>query len=149
MVWHTVPRSVQLLFPKRIWKGNPSGNRVYLTFDDGPVPGVTDYVLNELARRGQKATFFMVGDNIRKHANLAKEVLEAGHGIGNHTYHHRNGWNTPDQEYLDNVLAFLDEIAEAILKSQLLVLKLYLSGKALELAEACGKVEGINVNFFI
>jgi peptidoglycan/xylan/chitin deacetylase (PgdA/CDA1 family) len=110
MVWHTVPRSVQLLFPKRIWKGDPSGNRVYLSFDDGPVPGVTDYVLNELARRGQKATFFMVGDNIRKHANLAKEVLQAGHGFGNHTYHHRNGWNTPDQEYLDNVWAF-DQIA--------------------------------------
>lgn len=110
MVWHTVPRSVQLLFPKRIWKGDPSGNRIYLTFDDGPVPGVTDYVLNELAKRGQKATFFMVGDNLRKHAGLAREVLQAGHGFGNHTYHHRNGWNTPDQEYLDNVRAF-DQIA--------------------------------------
>ncbi len=106
MVWHTVPRPIQLLFPKRIWKGDPSGNRVYLTFDDGPVPGVTDYVLNELAKRGQKATFFMVGDNVRKHAGLAAEVLQAGHGVGNHTYHHRNGWNTPDRDYLENVRDF-------------------------------------------
>ena len=62
--------------------------QVYLTFDDGPVPGITDFVLDELAKRGQQATFFMVGDNVRKHASLAQEVLQAGHQIGNHTYNH-------------------------------------------------------------
>ncbi|WP_332913683.1 polysaccharide deacetylase family protein [Algoriphagus boritolerans] len=58
MVWHTVPRAVQLAFPKRIWSGEDSENQVFLTFDDGPVPGVTDFVLNELSKRDQKATFF-------------------------------------------------------------------------------------------
>lgn len=106
MVWHTVPRAVQLLFPKRTWEGDPRTNRVYLTFDDGPVPGVTDFVLNELAKRGQQATFFMVGDNIKKHPELAKAVLDAGHGIGNHTFNHLNGWKTPDRDYLENIRTF-------------------------------------------
>lgn len=109
MVWHTVPRAIQLLFPKRIWECDPSGNRVYLTFDDGPVPGVTEYVLEELAKRGQKATFFMVGDNVQKHPALAREVLSAGHGIGNHTFNHLKGWRTSDQKYLENI-QFFDEI---------------------------------------
>ncbi|OOG75280.1 polysaccharide deacetylase family protein [Algoriphagus sp. A40] len=110
MVWHTVPALIQSLFPKRIWEGDATGNRVYLTFDDGPVPGVTDYVLEELACRGQKATFFMVGDNIQKHPALAREVLEAGNGIGNHTFHHLNGWKTSLTEYLENIRDF-DRIA--------------------------------------
>lgn len=117
MVFHTVPRAIQLLFPKRIWKGDASTNQIYLTFDDGPVPGVTDYVLNELAKRNQKATFFMVGDNIRKFPKLANEVLHAGNGFGNHTYNHCNGWKTPNSEYLKNVLAF-DRIAGEILGFQ-------------------------------
>lgn len=111
MVWHTVPRPVQMLFPKRTWEGDTLGNRVHLTFDDGPVVGVTDYVLNELAKRNQKATFFMVGDNIQKHPQLAGEVLNSGHGIGNHTFNHLNGWKTSDSDYLNNVLAF-DRILE-------------------------------------
>lgn len=103
MVWHTVPRIVQRFFPNRTWAGDPFGDKVYLTFDDGPVPGVTDYVLNELAKRNQKATFFMVGDNVRKHAMLAGEVATQGHQIGNHTFNHLKGWNTSDSEYLENV----------------------------------------------
>ena len=112
MVWHTVPRAVQLLFPRRIWRKVPSENRICLTFDDGPVPGATDYVLNELAKRGQKATFFMVGDNIQKHTSLAKEVLAAGHRVGNHTFNHRNGWKTPDADYLGNIRAFDEVLGE-------------------------------------
>jgi peptidoglycan/xylan/chitin deacetylase (PgdA/CDA1 family) len=111
MVWHTVPRSVQLLLPKRMWEGDAVGSRVHLTFDDGPVAGVTDYVLNELAKRNQKATFFMVGDNIRKNPELAAEVLKSGHGIGNHTFNHLNGWKTPNAEYLENIQA-CDRILE-------------------------------------
>lgn len=114
MVWHTVPKAVQLIFPKRIWTGDSSGNHVYLTFDDGPVPGVTDFVLNELAKRGQKATFFMVGDNLRKHHTLGKEVLESGHQIGNHTFNHLNGWKTSDAEYFKNVQAFDRELETSL-----------------------------------
>lgn len=103
MVWHTVPRLVQSFFPDRVWGKAGEGDKVYLTFDDGPVPGVTDYVLNELAKRGQKATFFMVGDNVRKHPGLARELLGAGHGVGNHTYHHLNGWKTSSENYLSDI----------------------------------------------
>ncbi|WP_026968695.1 polysaccharide deacetylase family protein [Algoriphagus terrigena] len=114
MVWHTVPRAVQLLFPRRIWRRVPSENRICLTFDDGPVPGATDYVLNELARRGQKATFFMVGDNIQKHTSLAREVMAAGHRVGNHTFNHRNGWKTPNADYLQNIRAFDEVLGERL-----------------------------------
>ena len=86
----TVPRWVQSLYKNRIWEVDTAEKQLFLTFDDGPVPGVTDYVLNELAKRGQRATFFMVGDNIQKHPDLAKEVKGAGHSIGNHTFHHQN-----------------------------------------------------------
>lgn len=120
MVWHTVPRAVQLLFPKRVWKGDSSDKRVYLTFDDGPVPGVTDFVLNELAIRDQKATFFMVGHNLQKFPKLGYEVLEQGHRIGNHTHNHLNGWKTNDADYLKNIQAF-DQVLDTTLgvKTQL------------------------------
>lgn len=117
MVWHTVPRPVQLFFPKRIWSGEASGNQVYLTFDDGPVPGVTDFVLNELAKRNQKATFFMVGDNLRKYPTLGKEVLESGHAIGNHTQNHLNGWKTNDATYFKNITDF-DQLLDTTLGIQ-------------------------------
>ncbi|PZX56560.1 polysaccharide deacetylase family protein [Algoriphagus chordae] len=103
MIWHTVPALVQRLFPDRIWRKDAGENTVYLTFDDGPVPGVTDYVLQQLAKRNQKATFFVVGDNVRKYPELAQEIISAGHAIGNHTYNHLNGWKTEKSIYLDNI----------------------------------------------
>ncbi|MBN3522097.1 polysaccharide deacetylase family protein [Algoriphagus lutimaris] len=105
MVFHTVPFFIQRLFPKRIWSKNSEGNQVFLTFDDGPVPGVTDFVLQELSKRTMKATFFMVGDNVRKHSSLAKEVLSQGHQLANHTFHHLNGWKTNREKYLQDFLA--------------------------------------------
>lgn len=105
MVFHTVPWVIQRLFPQRIWSKNSEGNQVFLTFDDGPVPGVTDFVLQELSKRAMKATFFMVGDNVRKHSSLAKEVLSQGHQIANHTFHHLNGWKTKREKYVQDFLA--------------------------------------------
>jgi peptidoglycan-N-acetylglucosamine deacetylase len=120
MVWHSVPTIIQGIFPKRIWRGDAAEDRVYLTFDDGPVPQVTEFVLNQLAKRNLTATFFMVGDNVRKHPELAKDVLSSGHRIGNHTYHHLNGWKTPDTEYFDNVRRFDSLVEEKFgLKSDL------------------------------
>lgn len=103
MVWHTVPKIIQRLFPKRVWEVDKEQNSVFLTFDDGPVPGVTDFVLEELDKRGQKANFFMVGANVQKHAELAKAVITSGHRIGNHTFNHLNGWKSTDADYLKNV----------------------------------------------
>lgn len=103
MVLHAVPWWVQNSFPERVWKKNETQNSVYLTFDDGPVPGATDYVLKELEARKMKATFFMVGDNVRKYPKLAKEVLSNGHAIGNHTFHHMNGWKTAKDIYMQDI----------------------------------------------
>src|SRR5690606_20422431 len=103
MIWHTVPVFIQRLFPQRLWRKSGAENTIYLTFDDGPVPGVTDYVLRELAKRNQKATFFLVGDNVRKHPTLAKEIGSEGHQLGNHTFNHLNGWKTEKSIYLENV----------------------------------------------
>jgi peptidoglycan/xylan/chitin deacetylase (PgdA/CDA1 family) len=100
-----LPYILTLLYPNRLWKGPELERKVSLTFDDGPVPGVTDWVLGELAKRGLSATFFMVGDNVRKHTSLAQEVVAAGHQVGNHTYHHLSGWKTSTGAYLKDVVA--------------------------------------------
>lgn len=104
MVWmHHVPSLIPKVFDKFIWNKNRDDKAVYLTFDDGPVPGITDFVLNELSKRSMTATFFMVGGNVEKHPNLAKEVLQAGNGIGNHTFNHLDGYRNPDMMYLENI----------------------------------------------
>ncbi|MFC5625921.1 polysaccharide deacetylase family protein [Algoriphagus winogradskyi] len=103
MILHTVPKLFQMLYPKRIWKKSEPENTIFLTFDDGPVPGVTDFVLEELAKRNQKATFFVVGDNVRKNPLLAQTIISSGHKLGNHTFNHLNGWKTEKSVYLDNI----------------------------------------------
>ena len=102
---HQLPFFMSSLYPNRIWKGPSLEQKITLTFDDGPVPGITDWVLEELAKRDMKAMFFMVGDNVRKHPALAQEVVAAGHQLGNHTYHHLSGWKTSTQAYLTDVTA--------------------------------------------
>lgn len=91
----------------------PSATKdLYLTFDDGPVPGPTEFVLDVLARFNIKATFFCIGDNIRKHPDLFGRVLESGHVVGNHTFHHVSGWKTPAIEYVEEVNLCEEEIAK-------------------------------------
>lgn len=114
---HRFPSWVEHLFPHRRWEGPSDGKSIYLTFDDGPVPGITDWVLEELAKRGQVATFFMVGDNVRKHPELALEVLARGHRVGNHTFHHLHGWRSSYRTYLQDVQA-CDEVLLAVLGVQ-------------------------------
>ena len=100
---YQIPFFLPFLYSNRLWSGPASERKISLTFDDGPVPGITDWVLEELEKRGMKATFFMVGDNVRKHPALAQSVLAAGHQLGNHTYHHLSGWKTSTQTYLNDV----------------------------------------------
>lgn len=90
----------QCLYPYGVFR---TGKAVYLTFDDGPIPEVTPKVLAILAQYKVKATFFMVGENIDKHPEVFRQVVEAGHHIGNHTYNHLKGWKTPFNEYMSNV----------------------------------------------
>ncbi|HLT08491.1 MAG TPA: polysaccharide deacetylase family protein [Cyclobacteriaceae bacterium] len=103
MLFHHVPSWVQLFFPRYVWHRSRGEKKVYLTFDDGPVPGITDFVLEELAEREMKATFFMVGENVVKHLSLAKKVRDQGHQIGNHTFNHLNGLRFSAEEYVENV----------------------------------------------
>lgn len=105
MRFYQLPFFLPILYPNRLWKGPTAERKISFTFDDGPVPGITDWVLEELENRSMKATFFMVGDNVRKHPTLAQTVLAAGHQLGNHTYHHLSGWKTSTQTYLDDVAA--------------------------------------------
>ncbi len=103
MRFYQLPFFLPFLYPNRLWKGPTAERKISLTFDDGPVPGITDWVLEELENRSMKATFFMVGDNVRKHPALAQTVVESGHQLGNHTYHHLSGWKVSTQTYLDDV----------------------------------------------
>ncbi|MCX6305144.1 MAG: polysaccharide deacetylase family protein [Bacteroidetes bacterium] len=80
-----------------------NGKVIYLTFDDGPVPEATPEVLDILAKYKAKATFFMVGDNVRRYPGIFNRVVQDGHAIGNHTFHHVNGWHTPPGAYMDDV----------------------------------------------
>jgi peptidoglycan/xylan/chitin deacetylase (PgdA/CDA1 family) len=105
MRFYQLPFFLPFLYPNRLWNGHTSERKISLTFDDGPVPGITDWVLEELEKRGMRATFFMVGDNVRKYPALAQTVLAAGHQLGNHTYYHLSGWKTATQTYLDDVAA--------------------------------------------
>ena len=114
MRFYQLPFFLPFLYPNRLWSGPASERKISLTFDDGPVPGITDWVLDELVKRGMKATFFMVGDNVRKHPALAQSVVAAGHQLGNHTYHHLSGWKTSTQTYLDDVASCDAILADTI-----------------------------------
>lgn len=98
------PLLYRLLFPEAIWRVNRSGAAtVYITFDDGPIPEVTPQVLDILDDEDVKATFFMVGDNVRRHPELLDEVRRRDHVVGNHTMHHLQGRSTSCRNYLRDI----------------------------------------------
>ena len=97
------PQIIRQLYPRAYWRMNASERAVYLTFDDGPIPEVTPWVLDVLDRYHIKATFFMVGDNVRKHPDEYRMVVERGHRIGNHTYNHLKGFKEDPEYYMANI----------------------------------------------
>ncbi|MBK8556470.1 MAG: polysaccharide deacetylase family protein [Lewinellaceae bacterium] len=98
------PRLLKALMPAYVWDvPSEKENTLYLTFDDGPIPEVTPWVLQTLQEFQAKATFFCVGDNIRKYPDVFQQVVDAGHAVGNHTFNHLNGWNTDNLNYFHNV----------------------------------------------
>lgn len=103
MLIEQVPEFLRLLYPHAEWRGDTSRKVVYLTFDDGPIPGVTPWVLDLLDKYGIKATFFLVGDNVRKHPEEFRMILERGHRVGNHTFNHIKGPSYKAESYLANV----------------------------------------------
>ena len=94
------PLFLQWYYANLTWRKAKTEKSVYLTFDDGPIPNVTDFVLNTLKDFQIKATFFCIGDNISKHPIIFDRIKREGHAIGNHTYHHLKGWETDDATYL-------------------------------------------------
>lgn len=96
------PQFIQNLFPNYTWRVPTEEKEVYLTFDDGPIPEVTPWVLEQLANYQAKATFFCVGDNVEKHPDVFEAVRAQGHTIGNHTYHHLDGWTSENINYFHN-----------------------------------------------
>lgn len=97
------PSVVRKMFPNYIWNVSTSEPVVYLTFDDGPTPEITEWVLHELNKFNAKATFFCIGDNVTKHNHVFKRIIEKGHAIGNHTHNHLRGWKTKTKIYIENV----------------------------------------------
>ena len=90
------------LYPRATWRMDRHEKAVYLTFDDGPIPEATPFILEVLAKYDIKATFFMVGDNVRKYPEVFRQVVEAGHRIGNHTFNHIGGFKHTISSYSDN-----------------------------------------------
>ena len=95
------PSVLKLLYPKRISRIKDK-NAIYLTFDDGPIPDVTPWVLDLLEEYSAKATFFCIGENVEKHPEIFRSILEKEHAVGNHTFNHLNGWKTGKAPYIEN-----------------------------------------------
>jgi len=108
------PTLLRLLFAPIICKIKTNEKKIYLTFDDGPIPEITPWVLNLLNEYNAKATFFCVGENVYKYPEIYRNILENGHVTGNHTYHHLKGWKTNTSEYFENI-----EKAERLINSPL------------------------------
>lgn len=97
------PWIVQKVFSDYTWCYSSEEKTIYLTFDDGPTPEVTDFVLDELKKFNAKATFFCVGENVKRHHQLYERILEEGHAVGNHTFNHLNGFRTKNKQYFENI----------------------------------------------
>jgi peptidoglycan/xylan/chitin deacetylase (PgdA/CDA1 family) len=104
------PLLYRLFFPGAYWRLNTDKKSVYLTFDDGPIPEVTPWLLDVLDQYNIKATFFCVGDNVRKHPEIYQLIIDRGHKVGNHTFHHVQGLKTRTKDYKKDV----EEAAEFI-----------------------------------
>lgn len=96
--------ALKLLYPKAVWNVKAKDKKLYLTFDDGPIPGLTEWVLDVLKQYKVKATFFCVGNNIEKYPEIFNRIINEGHLVANHTYNHVKGFKTKTTDYLENTL---------------------------------------------
>ncbi len=99
----TTPWWLRRLFPGCLWDVRTKEKAIYLTFDDGPHPDITPFVLEELVKYNAKATFFCIGSNVKKFPEVYRRVQQQGHTVGNHTMHHINGWKNSDNAYLADI----------------------------------------------
>lgn len=97
------PNIIKKYYPTLVWDIPNDNNKIYLTFDDGPVSGVTEWVLDVLKQYNVKATFFCIGDNVQQNPAVYRRILNEGHAVGNHSQNHINGWKSDDEVYFDNI----------------------------------------------
>ena len=97
------PNWLKCVYKNCFWEIKTNEKKIYLSFDDGPHPQITPFVLEALKKYNAKATFFCIGDNVVKYPEVYKKIIDEGHMVGNHTHNHLNGWKTDDKFYLDNV----------------------------------------------
>ena len=97
------PFWLRALYPACTWKMPSTDKVIYLSFDDGPHPEATPFVLDQLKKYHAKASFFCIGKNVLSYANIYEQILQEGHVVGNHTYDHLNGWKTDTASYLENI----------------------------------------------
>ncbi|MDA8650637.1 polysaccharide deacetylase family protein [Flavobacteriaceae bacterium] len=107
---HVIPSWLPWIFSQRLWTGTPIGptgrKQVYLTFDDGPIPEITPWVLRQLNAHDAKATFFCIGENVLRHPEVFEQIRQQGHQIGNHTHHHLCDGRVTDESYQNSITAF-------------------------------------------
>ena len=102
LYWIKTNALIKKIFSNYVWSIPNSENKIYLTFDDGPTPIITDWVLDELEKQDAKATFFCIGNNIEKHPEIFEKTINKGHAVGNHTFNHLNGWKVNTKKYVEN-----------------------------------------------
>lgn len=101
------PNLIQRIFKDYIWRFSLNSTQektLFLTFDDGPTPEITEWTLNQLEKYNAKATFFCIGKNVVNHPDIYKKIIDSGHSIGNHTFNHLKGWKTKTEDYIENFL---------------------------------------------
>jgi len=99
------PNPVKLIFKNWVWSFSSKEKNLYLTFDDGPTPEITNWTLDQLDKYNAKATFFCIGKNVEQHPTIFKNIIEREHTVGNHTHNHLNGYNKKKSTYIQNVEA--------------------------------------------
>jgi len=114
MFLHKNPVFFRWLYPSLLWKVKTETKSLYITFDDGPIPEVTLWVLEQLKLYDAKATFFCVGENVKRHPEIFDSIVASGYSIGNHTHNHLEGWRTSTSEYLANYEQANDAIGPEI-----------------------------------
>ncbi len=110
MFLHYSPFWLKAFYSKFVWHIPTRKKKIYLTFDDGPIPEVTEFVLETLEKWSAKATFFCIGDNVRKHPDIFQQIIQKGHSVGNHTFNHMNGWKSEDDDYISNFTKCKEEL---------------------------------------
>jgi len=103
MIPAKIPRIVEKFYSERVWRIDTLYKELFLTFDDGPHPTITPAVLAMLRKYDAKATFFCIGDRVKRYPEVYNQILAEGHAVGNHTQHHLNGWKLSDEAYLKDV----------------------------------------------